>query len=177
MNTIIQHLGLSSAINFEELSNCLICNLDKDKILIICNIESLKEIDVVVNRLPGLRKKLMGKINNENNKELVQDEKIPMSKFLWDMYVIGLHYVDEPDKAFKASSISEYERDRFIARKIIIQYKHLDELRGKFDQLIFPERILNAFPTFDVDDDANPINYEKVRELIKNIDIVIKEEE
>ncbi|MFJ5750217.1 hypothetical protein CN563_20865 [Bacillus sp. AFS026049] len=176
MNDLIQSLGLSNGIYFEELPNCRICNLDKDKILIVCSITALKDIDEVINRLPGLRKKIMEKINNKNNKDFVQNEKIPMSKFLWDMYVIGLHKIESEDKAFKSASISEYERDRFIARKIIIQYEHFDELKQKFDHLIFPERILNSFTTIDNDENEEPINYESIRDLIKNIDTVIKEE-
>ncbi|WP_216831693.1 ABC-three component system middle component 1 [Alkalihalobacterium elongatum] len=176
MDEVIKGLGLANIIFFEELPNCRVCNLDKDKILIICEIELLKDLDSVITRLPGLRRKIMDKINNQNNKEFVQNEKIPMSKFLWDMYVIGLHKVNSEDQVFNPASVSEYERDRFIARKIIIQYEHGDDLKQKFDQLIFPERILNTFPTIANDEDKESINLDSVRTLIKNIDNLIKED-
>lgn len=176
MDKLIQILGLSSSISFEELPNCIICNLDKDKILVICSVKALKDIDEVINRLPGLRKQLMEKINNENNKALVQNEKIPMSKFLWDMYVIGLHKIESVDEIFKSVNVSEYERDRFIARKIIIQYEHLEELKRKFDHFVFPERILNSFTVIDEDDNEESVNYESIQELIKRIDSVLREE-
>ncbi len=176
MDALIQRLGLSSIINFHELPNCRICNLDKDKILIICSITSLNDIDVVINRLPGLRKKIMAEINNKNNIAFVQNEKIPMSKFLWDMYVIGIHQVDAENKAFKSESISAYERDRFIARKIVIEYEHSDELKQKFDHYVFPERILNEFTFTDVDEDEETINYESIQALLENIEAVVKEE-
>ncbi|MCA0992753.1 ABC-three component system middle component 1 [Guptibacillus hwajinpoensis] len=176
MDDLIKSLGLSNGINFQELPNCRICNLDKDKILIICSINKLKDIDTVINRLPGLRKKLMEQINNKSNRDLVHNEKIPMSKFLWDLYVIGIHKVESEDKVFKSASISEYERDRFIARKIIIQYEHLDELKDKFNHLIFPERILNTFTTMENEDDEESLDYESIKDLIKEIDTVIKED-
>lgn len=176
MDELIIELGLANSLFFEELPYCRVCNLDKDKILIICEIEMLKDIDSVITRLPGLRKKMVENINNANNKEFVQNEKIPMSKFLWDMYVIGIHKVNSEDQVFKSSSVSEYERDRFIARKIIIQYEHVDELKQKFDQLVFPERILNTFSTLENDEDEEPINFDSIRTLIKNIDTLVKED-
>ncbi|MGE8000252.1 hypothetical protein ACQKOF_16505 [Lysinibacillus sp. NPDC093190] len=67
MDELIKELGLINSVLFEELPNCRICNLDKDKILIICEIKLLKDIDTVITRLPGLRRKMMDKINNVNN--------------------------------------------------------------------------------------------------------------
>lgn len=176
MDELIRGLGLANIIFFEELSNCRVCNLDKDKILIICEIERLQDLDSIITRLPGLRRKIMDNINNKNNKEFVQNEKIPMSKFLWDMYVIGFHKVDSEGQVFNPASVSEYERDRFIARKIIIQYEHVEELKQKFNQLIFPERILNTFSTIANDEEEEAINFDSVRTLIKNIDTLIKED-
>lgn len=176
MDELIKELGLDNIIFFEELPKCRVCNIDKDKILIICEIEMLKELDSVITRLPGLRRKIMDNINNENNKEIVQNEKIPMSKFLWDMYVIGLHKVSSEDQVFKPASVSEYERDRFIARKVIIQYEHVEELKQNFNRLIFPERILNKFSTIANDEDEESINFDSIRTLIKNIDTLIKED-
>ncbi|WP_335869192.1 ABC-three component system middle component 1 [Bacillus sp. 2205SS5-2] len=118
----------------------------------------------------------MAEINNKNNIAFVQNEKIPMSKFLWDMYVIGIHQVDAENKAFKSESISAYERDRFIARKIVIEYEHSDELKQKFDHYVFPERILNEFTFTDVDEDEETINYESIQALLENIEAVVKEE-
>lgn len=176
MEDLLNDLGLSQGINFEELPNCTISNLDKDKILVICKIHSLKDIDIVINRLPGFRKQIMDQINNNNNKEFVQDEKIPMSKFLWDMYVIGLHQVEAKDKSFKATKIAEYERDRFIARKIIIQYEHFEELKQKFNHLVFPETVLNSFPVIDNDEEDGIINFEEAQELLSSIESVIGKE-
>ena len=177
MKELLLNLGLSNYVTFEELPNCSVCNLDKDKILIICSLRELKEMDKITNRLPSLRKRMMQEINNQKNIELVQKEKIPMSNFLWDMYVVAIHKVDEENKVFKAADIATYERDRFIARKIIIQYEHIDELKLKFDQLIFPEKILNAFPMIDIEDDEDAVDFEFIRNLLRNIEKTINEED
>lgn len=176
MENLLKSLGLSNALTFEELPNCTICNLDNDKILIISPIEKLQDIPVIVNRLPGLRKKIMQKINNLKNVEYVQTEKIPMSKFLWDMYVVALHKIDDVAK-FNAAEIAEYERDRFVARKIIIQYEHLTELQQKFNELIFPERILNGFSMIDFEDSEAEIDYEAIEKLLQDIEKLVTEED
>ncbi|QNK88100.1 hypothetical protein H7992_23665 [Sporosarcina sp. resist] len=175
MEDILRSLELSNSLTFEDLPNCRICNLDKDKILIISCVEDLHEIQNIVNRLPGLRQKIMNEINNRKNIEHVQTEKIPMSKFLWDMYIVVLHKINDIDSKFESAEIAEYERDRFVARKIIIEYEHISELQKKFNELLFPERILNDFPMIEFEDDESENDYLTIQGLLQDIEILLKE--
>ncbi|MEC3469965.1 ABC-three component system middle component 1 [Bacillus tropicus] len=177
MEDIMKILGISNSLTYEEISNCKICNLDKDKILIICCIENLQDIDKIVNRLPSLRKKMVLEMNNPKNIEKVEDEKIPISKFLWDMYVIALHSITDSNQPFKPVDIAKYERDRFVARKIIIQYEHDEELKDKFNQAIFPENILNRFSLIGLTEDEDEISFDAINELLCDITEFVSKEE
>ncbi|WP_090738584.1 ABC-three component system middle component 1 [Paenibacillus sp. Mc5Re-14] len=126
---------------FEELRNSFVCNLNKDKVLVITKISSLEEVQELVYTLPSLREKLRKKIENIENTIEVAD--IYLSKFLWDMYVIGLHQIELDEEKFNEIEVAKLQRNRFVARKIIIEYENEEELKKKFDQLVLPERALN----------------------------------
>jgi len=176
MDNLLRELGLPNFTTLEELPSCRICNLDEDKILIVTFIEELNEIPNIVHKLPSLRQTIMNRINNPKNKEHVQNDRIPMSKFLWDMYIVALHKIENNGSGFKLGEMAEYERDRFVARKIIIEFAHKSELQEKFNKLIFPERVLDRFPMNGYGDDEPEINYDSVEELLDNIRILLQEE-
>lgn len=169
-------LEIYDYILFEELPSCRICNLDKDKILIICLVSALDEIRDIVTKLPSIRSKIMLQMNNPKNMEHVENEKIPISKFLWDMYIVALHQYEDEASLFKPADIAKYERDRFVARKIIIQYEHIEELKEKFTRVLFPERVLDRFSIIDNQENEEVLDYEAIELLIKNIEDVLKKE-
>lgn len=173
MDRIMAELEISDFLTYEELPSCRICNLDKDKVLVICSITYLEQIDDIVTRLPSLRNKIMTQMNNPKNKEYVENEKIPMSKFLWDMYVVALHQYKSEKELFRPADIAKYERDRFVARKIVIQYEHFEELKRKFIRLLFPERVLDGFSIIDNQDNEEELDFEAIKLLIQNIENVV----
>ncbi len=75
MDRIMAELEISDFLTYEELPSCRICNLDKDKVLVICSITYLEQIDDIVTKLPSLRNKIMTQMNNPKNKEYVENEK------------------------------------------------------------------------------------------------------
>ncbi len=80
MDRIMAELEISDFLTYEELPSCRICNLDKDKVLVICSITYLEQIDDIVTKLPSLRNKIMTQMNNPKNKEYVENEKNPHVK-------------------------------------------------------------------------------------------------
>ena len=176
MEELLRLLDVKDYYQFKELNNAYVCNLNEDKILIITQIEKLDDINELINRIPSVRNKIIQRINNSKNLEFVESKKIPMSKFLWDLYIIALHKLTNTLERFPAESISRYERDRFIARKIIIQYDHEKELCKEFRRLVFPHRELDEISLTSTYDNEPIINFEKINELLSNIDILAEKE-
>lgn len=176
LKELLQQLEIENYFYFEELRGAYVCNLNEDKILIIVKIDQLDEINELVNRIPSIRNKIIREINNEKNLEIVADNKIPMSKFLWDLYLIGLHEVINPESKFPLEMVSRYERDRFIARKIIIQYEHEQELIEDFRKVVFPHKILDRISLLDTYDTEPDINFQKLDEYLRIVDSLVDKE-
>ncbi|MGG1616513.1 hypothetical protein [Paenibacillus sp. NRS-1781] len=175
MDNIMNELGITDFLLYEEIPSCRICNLDKDKILVICLIDELAQIDDIAKKIPSLRNKIMMQMNNPKNIEVVET-KIPISKFLWDMYIVALHQYKDEKNSFKPVEIAKYERDRFIARKIIIQFEHMEELKRKFVELLYPEQILDSF-SFLENPESEEIDFEEIKVLLQNIEKVVNKGE
>lgn len=176
MEELLRLLEVENYLLFEELKGAYICNLNEDKILIIIKIEQLDEINKLVNRIPSVRNKIILEINNERNLEYVEGNKIPMAKFLWDLYIIALHKVIKPESKFPSEVLSRYERDRFIARKIIIQYEYESELVDEFRRVVFPHKDLDRISLLDTYDGEPEVNYEKLDEFLSNVNILVDKE-
>lgn len=141
MEQLAKLLELSDIHMFEELNGAFVCNLNQDKVLIIKKITMLEEVQELVYTLPRLKEKLRESIINIQNTAEVED--LHLSKFLWDMYVIGLHHIEHEEEKFNEIDVAKFQRNRFVARKIIIEYTDDEELKAHFDQLVLPERTLN----------------------------------
>lgn len=172
---VLNTLSINNALKFDEIPNCGIYNLEGDKILILASIKKTDELDYITNKIPNFRKKIMERMQNQKNKEEVENDKIPISKFLWDMYIIAFFKVIKGEE-INITEVSKYERDRFVARKIIIQYRDLSEIKYKFDKIIFPEYELNNFSELDQNIEGEEINYDNIRDLLKKIETITKKE-
>lgn len=176
MEELLRLLEVESYQHFAELKGAYVCNLNEDKILIIIKIEQLDEINELVNRIPSVRNKIIREINNEKNLEYVEGNKIPMAKFLWDLYIIAMHKVINPESKFSSEILSRFERDRFIARKIIIQYEHEQELVDEFRRVVFPHKDLDRISLLGTYDNEPDINYENLEEFLSNVNILVDKE-
>jgi hypothetical protein len=164
-------LNLTDVQVIEGIEGVIVCNLNKDKILILKKIEALDEIDDLVYMMPSFKESLRTRINNEKNTAFVT-ESINLSKFLWDLYIIGLHEYSTDEEKFNEYEVAKLQRSRFVARKIIIEYKDDNDLIKQFDQLVLPERALDN--VLQVYTNRGPeYNPEEVEELLRRINELI----
>ncbi|MCY9694551.1 hypothetical protein [Paenibacillus alginolyticus] len=171
MEQLAKLLELSDIHMFEELNDTLVCNLNQDKVLIIKKITALDEVQELVYTLPRLKEKLRENIINTQNTAEVED--IHLSKFLWDMYVIGLHQIEYEEDRFNEVAVARFQRNRFVARKIIIEYMDNDELKTQFDQLVLPERSLNKLLAAYVNKESE-YQSQEIDQLLLQIDEIIR---
>lgn len=143
-------------------------NANKDKILICVEVTSIEELTTITNFIPQNSKKIADVLDQDRDKEVV-DNKIPISRFLWDMYLVGLHKITETGP-FDPIKVSDIQRDRFVARKIIIEYTSYEELLEEFRKTIFPHTELDMCL-----EKIEKVNSEMISEIIKDVDINEKE--
>ncbi|MDQ1233392.1 hypothetical protein QE450_000890 [Paenibacillus sp. SORGH_AS306] len=164
-------LALKDVYKFEELKDAIVCNLNQDKIIIIVDIKTLEELMETVYLIPQLRTKIEKEMKNMDNK--MQADDIHLSKFLWDIYVVGLHYIKSDEDKFNEVEIAKIHQNRFIARKIIIEYKEEEELKTQFDNLVVPERVLNTL-LHNYSSDNEIYNKDEVNNLLIQIKDILE---
>lgn len=136
-------------LNDKEKIYCFLAN--RDKVVFIVDINDLSQIDHYTINLSEIRGEIFKKFSRDTdlyvnrNGEVVRNrERISMPALLWDLYVVGLHKYDNQGMLkFKIEDVEKVKRDRFIARKIIIEYKDEDELIQKFKEEILPNELLD----------------------------------
>ncbi|APH22402.1 hypothetical protein FDF15_06035 [Clostridium botulinum] len=122
---------------------------NKDKIIFITSINKLEEVDLLTIKLSELKNEIFKSLLNEDQLHYVNEsgqvikekKKMTMPAFLWDLYIVGLHNIKD-NKSFKINEVERVKRDKFIARKIIIEYKDLKDLKTKFTENVFPGVII-----------------------------------
>lgn len=144
-------------------------NVNKDKIVICVQINSVEELRNIANFIPQNTKQIAEVLTHKKDKDIVNN-RIPISRFLWDLYLVGLHQMNSDSKSFNPVEISDIQRDRFVARKIIIEYSTDEELKERFKNTIFPH--------LELDNSLTKIegnSHELLADMIKDIDIAGKE--
>lgn len=159
---------------YEELMGAAVCNLNDDKILVIKEIAVLEQAEEITFLLPSVRTKIQEKIINERNKDDV-GENFPLSKFLWDIYVIGLHDLSSGEERFEQIEVAKIQHNRFAARKIIIEFENYSELVSSFNQLVVPEKTLDQLLR-GYNNTKAKVDYTEIEELLNLIDDLITNE-
>jgi hypothetical protein len=121
----------------------------KDKIVFIKLFDDNEEIDSIVQDSILLSELLnndnfvgnfKGDIfSNNDNRNVVSD----LRAILWDIYIIGIHWLINPTAKFKTEDISRIERNKVIARKIIIEDCSLKKISMEIQNLLDPTKQLN----------------------------------
>lgn len=141
---------------------CVIYNFNDDKLLIAFKSEDLDDVNSVTSGLLDLLNEFKQNIINQDNLKHSPLTKNKLSMFLWDLYVICFY----PKANLNDEELSKkykLERDKYLARKIIINYddNKLAEMKNKYNTIVFPEEYLNEIK----------INETEIKELIDSIDV------
>ncbi|WP_433594983.1 hypothetical protein [Lysinibacillus xylanilyticus] len=148
---------------------CYLTNANKDKIILCVQINSVEYLRSITNFIPQNTRKIAEVLSYETDKEIVNN-RIPISRFLWDLYLVGIHQINDDGDSFDPVEVSDLQRDRFVARKIIIEYKTEEELKERFKNTIFPH--------LELDISLGKIeknNNDMLKDMIKDVEIDDKE--
>lgn len=143
---------------------CYLTNANKDKIIMCVEVNSIEELTNITNFIPQKSKEIAEILDYERDKQVV-DNRIPISRFLWDMYLVGFHKITEMGP-FDPVKVSDIQRDRFVARKIVIEYTTHEELLEEFRKTIFPHTELDMCL-----EKIEKVNSEMISEIIKDVNI------
>jgi hypothetical protein len=150
MEEIIKYLLLEAHYTYNKDNNKLYYFIaNKDKIIFVSLISKLEEIDSLTIKLAELKNEISRNLSekeqityiNETGQVVKEKKKMTMPAFLWDLYLVGLHNTKH-DKPFKLNEVESVKRDKFIARKIIIEYNDIQDLKPKFMENVFPGIII-----------------------------------
>lgn len=145
MVEILNNIGIfGHEIAIEGDYRCYLHLNNEDKIIMICEVNELKVFQYISAKVPTLRKTINEYLSEKVKDDIVNKDKMPLPKFLWDLYIIGIHKTLNENERFNSIHVAEIERDHFVARKIIIEYKDSNELKEKISNVIYPHRQLDG---------------------------------
>ncbi|HDR4699677.1 hypothetical protein [Bacillus paranthracis] len=168
MKSVLGKLGIKKKVLLEGIldgKECYLCGGYRDKIIIAFMMDDIKEIEKVVYSVPDLKNVIEKDIKEEGDKKT--EEEISLPTFLWDIYIVGFYNLSI-NKRLDVSEISKVHRDRYIARKIIIEYENETELIQKYNQIIDPQVYLNELYSRN-SEEKELIDLHKIDESIKEI--------
>ncbi|MBV7271473.1 hypothetical protein I6U48_00875 [Clostridium sp. PL3] len=119
-----------------------------DKIVILKLFKDDENIDSIVEDASILS----GKLNSDDFIKLYtissdkDNEKkiLDLRAILWDVYIIGVHWLTDNKDKFKKEDVSRIERNRLIARKIILEDCNLKKISMKIQEILEPTKKLKS---------------------------------
>jgi len=127
-----------------------------DRLFFIYNLEEKEKIDEYFNfqtniSEPDIQDLILRQLNlTIRDKESYSH----INAFLWDLYIIITFIPKSPEDAIPEEKISEIERNKFVARKIILQKKTKKEIEEQLNRILsdreqFVDCIEEVKPVFD----------------------------
>ncbi|MDK8641691.1 ABC-three component system middle component 1 [Niallia taxi] len=172
MEKILDYLGVRGyhVIDFTKEIKCYIYNFENDKLIIAFSTNRIDDIKVINNLIPKYKHNLEELITNPNNLKDVDNKKIPLSQFLWDLYLVCF-YKNGPENGENIQQkISDYERDRYVARKIIIQYETIKNIKDQYERIVFPSKYLDEL---NIGTKEEAVIEEQLLEKVKEINLFL----
>lgn len=125
----------------EEAKLSYLVKNSKDRVIIIVEIEEVEELLAYTKKLPqsgDTIRTFMKEIGDDN---VVGEQKITLAQYLWDLYIVGVY--SNKEKKLDPVKVSQIERDRFIARKLFVEYCDEQELLAQLYEIIYPHKALD----------------------------------
>ncbi|MDO3679731.1 ABC-three component system middle component 1 [Paenibacillus ehimensis] len=167
MIELLSSLGLQAVeMDHYEYTFYVTCIRD-DKIVFFLPTDEISQVLDFVSIIPDVRERFFDLVHN---KEILHTH-ITLPAFLWDLYVVAVHD-NQQRPAFDEMAVNQLERDRFVARKIVIEYKSEDDLQHQIVHHLLPERELDAVLTEHLRELAESTNMD---EILKDTEIQRKE--
>lgn len=146
-----------------------------DKIMIIKLFEKGEDINNIIEDIAILSKQFKkGSIEDISDKDNEKDI-LELRKILWDIYIIGVHLVSDEEVNFKKEDISRIERNRLIARKIIIEDTDFEKICTRILEVLNPteklKSIINSNKGINEEELFNKLTEVSEGENLKNTEL------
>lgn len=144
MENTLRELGIDFEIvqlKFNRKGYFIDPSLANDKILVCVEIESIEQLTEIMYSLPGKVNEIKDFFGELEEKHPKIGGNIQLAQYLWDLYLVGVYKCES--KPLDAIKVAQIERDRFIAKKIVVQFTTKDELSDKLKKIILPHHMLN----------------------------------
>ncbi|AWI06338.1 ABC-three component system middle component 1 [Clostridium drakei] len=105
--------------------------------------------------------------------------KLNLISILWDLYIVGIHFLDNTNENYNQEQISRIERDKFVARKIVVEDTNKESIVNNLIDIFQPSKRLEEIITGNEKlsmkgvfenilkiDNSNSIKIENVNSLI-----------
>ncbi|MBW7476681.1 hypothetical protein K0T92_18340 [Paenibacillus oenotherae] len=139
MKEIIEKLDLPFVESKVSECDFSIINIRDDKLVFIVEILEINQLHDFVSLLPEAKEKLLTVVRNQSRNAFTN---VSLPAFLWDLYVVALHDINKSEP-FDETEITMIERDRFVARKIIVEFSSQEEAIKLINQQLRPEKDLD----------------------------------
>ncbi|PJI06544.1 MULTISPECIES: hypothetical protein [Clostridium] len=120
--------------------------------------------------------KIEKQLNDKDKKNIFSD--INLMAILWELYIVGIHLLDDKNTKYRQEEISKVEKDKFIARKIIIENSDKTKIIQELIDILEPSKKLEEIITVNEElspqgiwnniskiDDINSIKIKNVNDL------------
>lgn len=139
MKEIIEQLNFPYLESMVSEFHCSILNIRDDKLVFFVEILDIPQLHQFISLLPEAKETLLTIVRNQRPNAFTN---VTLPAFLWDLYVVALHNINNSE-SFNETDITMLERDKFVARKIIVEYSSQEEAVIKINQQLFPEKELD----------------------------------
>lgn len=148
IDKLINDISQKNNIEFIKYKNVYYVNSSDSRVMFILEIKNIEDVEKFIEELD------MDDFYKKFHKYLSEKDtaiKFNLKSFLWDLYVIAIHNCKE-NKLNNLEKL-KIEKDRFVARKIIIEDGSEDLIKEKLINIINP---LDEFEKLLLDDISTP---------------------
>jgi len=122
-----------------------------------------------ISKLPGLRDDILIKVKEEE-KMFKPLEELSLVGLLWDLYVVVLNNKSN-GKTINQFERNAIENDKFVAKKIIIEYEDDNKFLDEFIKHIYPQFKLDSLIKL-AEFDSKLNDFKNLNESVENINTI-----
>lgn len=143
MKEIIERVGFDFTESEIGTFNYFFMNIRDDKLVFFIEVTDIDQVKSFVTLLPEQKQRMLGLVKNKN---LNGFTNVTLPAFLWDLYIVAMHDLRK-SQPFDDVEVSKLERDRFLARKVIVEYEDDEDALQSIRHQLLPEVELDLLLT------------------------------